>query len=321
MFLSILFSLVWPLVIGLGTVKAGELDLTAASKEGEVQWYTTMALPSATAVKAAFETRFPGITVEVVRKQNTVLQQLMLTERAAGKLRMDVHDGSVINSDYLVQRGFFKPYDVPNMRLLPEKFKKGMGLGAAFRGIVYVAAFNTKLVPGNKAPRSYPELARSGMQFMLDPRNADLWVAWEQIWGKEKTERFLKELLAAKPIPVEGDMLKGQLLASGEAPLAILYRKTAGILMMKGAPLSYRNDFSPLILSPQALSIGREAPHPNAALVFVDFLLSRDGQKILSDIGEEAILPLYAERDIIPIRSVRYQEFNYFVRKWRELLK
>jgi iron(III) transport system substrate-binding protein len=84
-----------------------------------------------------------------------------------------------------------------------------------------------------------------------------------------------------KPQVRSGHTLMGQLVASGEIPLAAnLYNHNAERLVVQGAPIRWKA-LAPTFGRPNAVGVARHATHPHAALLFADFLLSREGQTIL----------------------------------------
>jgi iron(III) transport system substrate-binding protein len=75
----------------------------------------------------------------------------------------------------------------------------------------------------------------------------------------------------------------GELVSSGEIALAAnIYNHNAERLAVKGAPIRWKA-LTPTFGRPNAIGVARRAPHPNAALLFADFMLSREGQTILKE--------------------------------------
>src|SRR5438132_11251968 len=101
--------------------------------------------------------------------------------------------------------------------------------------------------------------------------------------GEEKGLAFFRKLAAAKPEIRSGHTLMAELVASGEIPLAAtIYNHNAERLVVKGAPIRWKA-LKPTFGRPNAIGVTRRAPHPYAALLFSDFMLSLEGQTILKE--------------------------------------
>jgi iron(III) transport system substrate-binding protein len=150
---------------------------------------------------------------------------------------------------------------------------------------VLVQAYNTDLVKKAELPRSYPDL--------LDPR----WkgriaiAADDSAWfaglmgalGEDKGLQLFRDIAAANGFSArKGHTLLTNLVAAGEAPLALtVFNYTAEQLKKRGAPIDWFI-IPPLISMPNSIAIARMAPHPSAAVLMFDFMLS-DAQQILAD--------------------------------------
>ncbi len=88
-----------------------------------------------------------------------------------------------------------------------------------------------------------------------------------------------------KPEMRKGHVLVAQLVAAGELTVCLtVYSGNADSIKSKGGPIDWVA-VEPLVGRPQALAVAKNAPHPHAALLFVDFVLSPEGQKLLADMG------------------------------------
>jgi iron(III) transport system substrate-binding protein len=110
---------------------------------------------------------------------------------------------------------------------------------------------------------------------------ANLWVTG---YNTDKLKR--DELpTALKPQMRKGHILVAQLVAAGEMPVCLtIYSGNADSIKAKGGPIDWLA-VEPLVGRPQALALAKNAPHPHAALLFADFVLSPEGQKLLADMG------------------------------------
>jgi iron(III) transport system substrate-binding protein len=114
------------------------------------------------------------------------------------------------------------------------------------------------------------------------------------------------------------------LIAAGEVPVGLtVYSGNADSLKKKGAPIDWM-PVEPIVGRPQAVSVASKAPHPNAAMLFVDFVLSPDGQKVLNDLDrnpasktQATLLTKYKFSMVDPIKWL--DEAPKWEKIWKEL--
>jgi iron(III) transport system substrate-binding protein len=96
---------------------------------------------------------------------------------------------------------------------------------------------------------------------------------------------FFRKLAAMKPEVRKGHVLMSQLVASGEVQVNLTnYSANAQSMKKKGQPIDWK-PVQPVIGRPQAIGAAASAPHPNAALLFIDFVLSPEGQQLFDSMG------------------------------------
>jgi len=104
-------------------------------------------------------------------------------------------------------------------------------------------------------------------------------------WGEARANDFMRKLAAQQPSLRKGHVLLAQLVASGEIPVALtMYQANVLSLKKKGAPIDFV-PVQPVVARPQGIGIAKDAPHPAAALLFVDYVLSPEGQKLYESMG------------------------------------
>jgi iron(III) transport system substrate-binding protein len=142
--------------------------------------------------------------------------------------------------------------------------------------------------------------------------------------GEAQGLDFFRKLAALKPEMRKGHILVAQLVAAGELPVCLtVYSGNADSIKAKGGPIDWAVS-EPLIGRPQAIAVARNAPHPHAALLFVDFVLSPEGQKLLADMGrvpasrtQRTLLDQYKFGMIDPIKWT--DEAPRWEKLWSEL--
>ena len=103
-------------------------------------------------------------------------------------------------------------------------------------------------------------------------------------WGKDKGHDFMRKFSQNKPASRDGNVLIADLLAAGEFPLAITYAHLVERLRMRGAPVDWVA-LKPMIAAPISIALPARPAHPNAANLFMDLVLSKEGSELLMSMG------------------------------------
>jgi iron(III) transport system substrate-binding protein len=280
--------------------------IEAAKREGEVVYYASMNLAEANAIIAEFEKRYPFIKVKLNRTGSEKLLSKVLTEHRVKKLSADVIQ-TVEFSMHLFQRsGVLAQYTPQSNAQYPADFKED-GFWTTVYYNPYVIAYNTKLVPKQTAPRRYEDLLDPKLKgkMMIESTKADWFAGVLQIMGQERGLKFMRDLAKQQLSPREGHELLAQLVAAGEGlidvniPIASVER-----MKERGAPIDWTAvGAAPAIMVGAGLS--SQASHPNAAKLFLEFVLSREGQRLMRTPGR-----LVARADLAPEQAALMKEVN-----------
>ena len=275
-----------------GPARAADPALVAAAqKEGQVVWYTTQIISQLVRpMIAGFEKRYSGIKIDAVRANATDTAIKLLNEGKAGRTQADIFDGTSTVVP-LKQAGLVMHYVPDSAKALPARYVDSEGYWAATNLYVNTPGYNTSLVPKGSEPRT--------LQDLLDPkwRGHMAWGSTESSsagagfigtllaeQGDDKAMAYLKQLAGQKlvNISLSAREILDQVI-SGEYPVALqIFNHHAVISAKKGAPV----DWIPLepatgVLS--VVSVMKDAPHPNAAKLLMDFLIGKEGQAIYRD--------------------------------------
>jgi iron(III) transport system substrate-binding protein len=186
----------------------------------------------------------------------------------------------------------------------------------------FTIGYNTNLVKPEEVPNAYEDLLqpRWAGRVGLEGGDVDWFAAMVKSMGEEKGLAFFRKLSGMKPQIRTGHTLMAELVASGEIPLAAtIYNHNVERLVVKGAPVRWKA-IRPTFGRPNAIGVARHAQRPHAALVFVDFMLSREGQTILkernrvpSSLAVDTHLNKFPFQMIDPVISLDEEE------KWEKL--
>ena len=260
--------------------------LDTAKREGEVVYYASMNLSEANAVIGEFERRYPFIKVKLNRTGSEKLLTRVLTEARAKKTLADVIQ-TVEFSMHLFNRGGVLARYVPQANSLYAKAFKEDGFWTTAYYNTYVTGYNTRLVAAAALPKTYNDLLdpRWKGKLMMEGTKAEWFAGMLQIMGQERGLKYMRELAKQQPSPREGHELLAQLVVAGEGVIDVNI-PAASVERMKerGAPI----DWTALGDAPAVMvgiGLAAQAPHPSAAKVFLDFVLSREGQKLMQTPG------------------------------------
>lgn len=265
-----------------------------AKKEGTVVLYCTMTNADMLKLTEAFEKKYSFLRVQTFRGNSERVLGKVLTEARAGSFLVDAINLDGINGWVLKEKGVLQPYKSAETEAFPEQFRDPDGfLPCCIHVVTNVIGYNTKLVSKGEAPKSYADLLAPRWKGMLgmDADEGEWFTALIGIWGKEKTVNYFRALMKQEPSLRRGHTLLAQLNAAGEFPVAVNvfgYRPLE--LQGQGAPIEIVNA-EPTVARPWGIFLTRRAPHPNAGRLFIDFVLSEEGQKVVANMGRTVVRP------------------------------
>ena len=286
---------------------ADRLDriVAAARKEGAVTLYTTIAEKDLPTLVRPFEAKY-GIKVNIWRAGTDKILQRALTETAAGRHEFDVvHFGSP-EMEALAREKVLQPVQSPTYRdLLPGSVPAHRQWAATLLS-VWVQAYNTSLIRKQDLPRTWRQLLdpRWKGQLGIEAKNQDWFAsAVEAAGGGEAGLQFFRDLVARNGIsPRKGHSLLNNMVISGEVPLALnVYNYMPEQARRRGAPIDWFV-IEPAIARSNAIGVARKSPHPAAALLFHEYMLT-DAQQFMTSID---YVPTNS-RFPSPLKGVRIQ--------------
>ena len=151
----------------------------------------------------------------------------------------------------------------------------------------FVVAYNTTKVRREELPKNYLGFLDPKWKgrIGIEATDAEWMATLVKKWGEEAGMANFRKLAEMKPDVRKGHILLAQLVASGEIPVGLtIYNSNAESLKRKGAPIDWV-PVEPVVARAQGIAVARHAPHPKEALALVDFVLSPEGQELLSSMG------------------------------------
>jgi ABC-type Fe3+ transport system substrate-binding protein len=281
-------SLLSVLSVALFYANALAQDFAKAKQEGRIVFYTSWGPADADYVVKAFEKKYAPLKVETVRASSERTLTRLLSEHRANKFLGDVVAVSGIQAGILKEKGSLERYQSSEAANFPADWRDSDGFGMGLHQTIYVIGYNTRLVPAELAPKNFEDLLHPRWKGQLgwDTEEYYLFGALMKARGKDKGLEFWRRLAAQEINFRKGYTLISELVSAGEFPVAVsLYQHRVDEYAEKGAPLQWVAP-NPLVGGdPNKIALLKNAPRPNAAKVFIDFMLSAEGQKLLQDKG------------------------------------
>ena len=258
--------------------------IEGAKKEGTLVWYTALNLNDSEMLTKRFEQLYPFIKTETLRLSSFSLLSKIQTEARAGAFKADVIEIAGVLGHILKKDGLFAKYISPESRFYPDSVKDPEGTWTSFFMNTHVLAYNTKLVKKDELPKNYEEIINPRWKNKLTmSEDFDIFGMMLKVMGRAKGLEFMRRLAAQGVSLKNSYSLAIQAVASDEVALGLnVYGTRTEEFKKKGAPI----DWVPLeftLASLEPLDLGAKAPHPNAARLFIDFLLSKEAQALMRE--------------------------------------
>ena len=272
---------------GLAPAERSARLVEGARREVGLNLYTSLTQEDMAALNGAFERRY-GVKVKMWRASGDKVLQRVLAEQRAGRFEVDVVEANALTLESLQREHGLQPVNSPLQGELIAGAVPAHRGWVASRLNVFVQAYHTGKVPAATVPHRYEDL--------LDPRwkgrigaeasDDDWFSVVVQKMGEARGLQFFRELVRTNGVSVRrGHTLLTSLVASGEVPYALtVYNFTAEQLRLKGAPIAW-HVLEPAVARANGLALPQRVPNPHAALLYYDFMIGDEGQRILIERG------------------------------------
>jgi iron(III) transport system substrate-binding protein len=296
-----------------------------AKKEGKVMWYTT--LIAYKEIAAAFESKYPGVRVESYRANSTDLIKRFMTEAQARRHIADVIESTPPMLMASRDAKLITPYFSPNLSHYPDDAKEEADKNTVFwttdRESLIGLGFNNRMIKAAEAPKSFSDLVKPHLKGRMgisgDATGARMIGAILQLKGEE----FVKQLRnqEMKLYMVSGGALH-ELMAAGEIAVApSIFRNHVWVAREKGAP----SEWLPLDVVPAnagGAAIPTHSNSPHAAMLFIDFLISPEGQKLLEEKFKFASsMKNYGFKRWYPEKGLTTEQYEKNFNRWQKLVR
>jgi iron(III) transport system substrate-binding protein len=294
----------------------------AAKKEKKFVHYTSVPTDAAVALLDAFKKEYPFLeTNEFFRSTSYKVYSRVTVETQARQYLVDSVSVAVMSPfREWKQKGWLMKYDSPGYKDLLKNVQDP-GYWAPMRVVSIVIAYNTTLLPKQEIPNTWTDLHDPKWKEAIGMEGADSGSQHMQYWVLKKVygDEYWPKLLKNKPKIYSGSGALMTALLRGEIKLFIeaMGYEVYQYREIQRAPIQgiWPKDCVPMYAAPVALMAN--APHPNAAKLFMDWILSKDGQEAMvkvvgADSARSDIAPAKGNPPLSAFKSVFVDDWDAF---------
>jgi iron(III) transport system substrate-binding protein len=305
-----------------------QILIDGAKKERQLVFYNS--LTSLDVVAQEFEKKYPFIRVSTWRSESPDLIKKVTEEYASGRYLVDVIETSGGAMAILQRKSIFQEYHSPDAGAYADEVKeKGKS------GVYYLAdrenytglGFNTKLIASADAPKNYRDLLDPRWKGKMTLAGGSIGPRWVgnvlNVMGREYLEKLSRQDMKVQniaPAALINQVISGEILLS-----PTIQDSNVFTAKQTGAPVEWR-PLEPVLANLGSSGITTKSPHPHAALLFLDYLHSKEGQAVLikgglssprEDVGslQQRFKKSYIET------QYSLEEFEKRFNEWQELMR
>ncbi len=260
--------------------------LEKARQEGVIVLYTSLAPSESIPLTHAFEKKY-GIKVDLWRSNSERVTQRTITEARGKRFSVDAVETIGTDLEKMTREKIFSEFYSPHLAdLIPAAIPSHRAWfpdRLSYLGVAY----NTNLVRKEDLPKTYEGFLDPKWKGRIGIEASDIvWLAGiVKLWGQDRGMRFFNKLAEMKPDVRTGHTLLTKLVVAGEVPVGLtIYSSGAESNKRTGAPIDWV-PIEPVVGQSLGIGLAKNAPHPHAALLFADFVLSPEGQELFNSLG------------------------------------
>ena len=300
--------------------------LAGAKTEGKVVWYTSLAGSSYKELAKGFEAKYPGVKIEPYRGTSSDIMTKISAEAQAKQIIADTIETTLPTLRFLRENKLLIAFTSPHLAKYPPATRE-----TAARGLVYWTidretymgvGYNTNLIPAALVPKNYSDLLKPQLKGKIGLVSNETGTRTVGGIVKVKGEEFVRKLKAQEiTLHAISGRAMADLVISGEVALSpTVFRDHALEAKAKGAPI----DWAAMEIVPTnagAVALVAGAPHPHAAALLADFLLSPEAAKILGDLDYGSPFKPVSFKLWYPEAGLSTEQYDKAAEKWDKLLR
>src|SRR5215475_7715087 len=305
---------------------------TEARKEGSVRWVSSTPQAWAEPALQLFRKRYPMIQVEYMRQSGRVLAERIVREHRAGKYDIDIIGTSAVTFAGMKDAGVIAPYVSPEAAQVRQDMRDPGGWWVAYFGNIQAIICNRNRA--KSAPNDWKDFLDPKWrgEFSIDDTRYEWFYALQNIYGKEEANKMITGFRQNGVHLRRGGTLRAQLVGAGEESCGLgVYLNNVRDLLEQNAPVNYSVP-EPVIVVPVINMMAKLPPHPYAAILLYNFILSpeatgqytranamapaRDNLPLVKEVAE-----LQGKRTYVVDVEASSREYEKTVNEYNSLLK
>ncbi|MBM3396741.1 MAG: extracellular solute-binding protein, partial [Betaproteobacteria bacterium] len=297
-----------------------------AKKEGVVTWYTSLTGGPNVDMPKVFNSKYPGVSVDVYRGDSDALISRVLQEFQAKRFILDAIETTfpvlMVMREYKMLQPYFSPHAASYPDEVKEKAEKGLVYWSTDRETYIGLSYNTNSIQGAAIPKSYDDLLKPELRGKIGMTTTDTGARVIAGMLASRGPEFVQKLKAQQISlhPVSGRAMLDMVISGEVAVSPTTFLSHSRVSIAKGAPIKWvPMDVVPT--NPGGVGVSANAPHPHAALLFGDFLLSPEGQKFLAKYGLDSALNKPTFKRFYAEAGMTAEKYERESEKWEKLLK
>jgi iron(III) transport system substrate-binding protein len=303
-----------------------------ARKDGKVHWASSTPQEWAEPALQIFRKRFPMIQIEYRRQSGRVLAERIIREHRTGKYDIDIIGTSIVTFAGMKDSGVIAPYVSPEAAQLRSNMRDSEGWWVGYFGDIQAIICNKNRVAN--APNAWKDFLDPKWKgaFSIDDTRYEWFYALQKIYGAEEANRLITGFRQNEAVLRRGSTLRSQFVAAGEESCALgVYLGNVHLLLEKNAPVVYSVP-EPAIVVPVINMMPKLPPHPYAAILLYDFILTPEamGQYARANAVVPAREGLPVTKEVAELQRKRFhvidveassRDYEKTVKEYSSLLK
>jgi ABC-type Fe3+ transport system substrate-binding protein len=296
-----------PLVLAIGLTEG-------AMKEKKLVLYSAMELPQTIEVIREFVEKYPFLDVELHPLETETLVARVQSEARLGIPGCDVLIAGGGFLQPLFQERLLASYHSPKREFVSQALNDRAGFWSAFYINHFALGYHTTLVKQEQVPKTYEDLLEprwKGNRIAIDSTAHGLLRGLGPIWGEDKALAYLKRLAEQQPVMSQASITAVDALHLGNVSMVIARTPVIqGYRQKLGSPIDWVF-LEPVVAQIDAVMLSAQSAHPRAARLFVDYVLSKEGQSVLRGVQQ---MPVRRDMDATAKRRTR-ASYQWFVER------
>lgn len=269
-----------------------------ARKEGRVVWTSGRDLARLAPFLEAWKKKYPDVQMEYRRSSGRVVADRVLREYLAGKFEVDVISPSAVTFAGAKDAEIIRPYFSPESEAIKSDMKDPDGFWVTATSNPFAIYCNTDRVKTN--PKDWKDFTQPKWKgdFSIDTDRIPWFYAFRKLYGDDGAKKLISDYMKNGALLRRGGTLQAQLVAAGAYSCALgQYLHSAVLVKEQGGPIDYILP-EPILLNPSIYLMARIPPHPYAAILLYDYLVSVEGMS--PDTRANAVYPSRGDVPITP---------------------